>query len=177
MLPSPAGRSGVSRVVVGALIAPLVCMVLPLLQPPRAAVAAPASATAGEKASRELFQRAEKSFNLGKFPEALADYEAAYEAKPLPAFLFNIAQCHRNMGNYERARFHYRRYLSLEPRSANRALVEDLIAEMTRLLDRQAADHQAAAGAAAPAGPSATPPPTAGDEKAGAVLPLAPPAA
>src|SRR4029077_13425175 len=84
----------------------------------------------------ELFQRAEKSFNLGRFSEALADYQSAYEAQPLPPFLFNIAQCYRNMQNYERARFFYRRYLALDPHTANRRLVEDLIAEMTRALDK-----------------------------------------
>jgi len=175
MLPSPAGRSGVSRAVLsravlGALIAPLVCAVLPLLQPPRAAVAAPASATAGEKASRELFQRAEKSFNLGRFPEALADYQAAYEAKPLPAFLFNIAQCYRNMQSYERARFFFRRYLALDPKTTNRRLVEDLIAEMTRELDKseksekaeqaeKSDDSLAAPVALAAPAPVAAPPP------------------
>jgi tetratricopeptide (TPR) repeat protein len=112
-----------------------------------------AAAAAGtEKEARALFQRAEMSFNLGKFPEALTDYQAAYEAKPLPGFLFNIAQCYRNMGNYERARFFYRRYLALEPRTSNRRLVEDLIAEMTRLLDKQAAN-----AAVAPAPTSTSP--------------------
>ena len=32
-----------------------------------------------------------------------------------PAFLFNIAQCYRNMQSYERARFFFRRYLALDP--------------------------------------------------------------
>src|SRR4029077_11428061 len=84
----------------------------------------------------ELFQRAEKSFNLGRFSEALADYQSAYEAQPLPEFLFNIAQCYRNMQSYERARFFFRRYLALDPHTPNRRLVEDLIAEMTRELDK-----------------------------------------
>ena len=172
MLLSPAGRSGVSRALAVALIASLVSVALPLLQP-RAAVAAPATVAAGDKASRELFQRAEKSFNLGRFPEALADYQAAYEAKSLPAFLFNIAQCYRNMQSYERARFFFRRYLALDPRTSNRRLVEDLIAEMTRELDKseksekaeqveKSDDHQAAPAAlvAAPApAPAVAPPP------------------
>src|SRR3954464_14820039 len=79
--------------------------------------AAPAARAAGgggnaDKQARVLFQRAEMAFNLGKFSDALADYQAAYQAKPLPGFLFNIAQCYRNMRNYERARFFYRRYLA-----------------------------------------------------------------
>jgi tetratricopeptide (TPR) repeat protein len=88
-----------------------------------------------EQAARELFRKAEISFNLGKFADALSDYQAAYEAKPLAGFLFNIAQCYRHMGNYERARFFYRRYLTVDPKTPNRRLVTDLIAEVTRLMD------------------------------------------
>jgi tetratricopeptide (TPR) repeat protein len=111
------------------------------LSPSAVALAAPAAppADAAGKEARELFKRAELNFNLLKFAEALGDYQAAYQAKPLPGFLFNIAQCHRNMGQYERARFFFRRYLVLDPRTANRPQVEDLIAEMTRLLEKQEA--------------------------------------
>ena len=56
--------------------------------------------------------------------------QQAYQAKPLPGFVFNIAQCHRNLGNYERAGFFYRRYLTLERNPARRAQVETLIDEM-----------------------------------------------
>jgi tetratricopeptide (TPR) repeat protein len=123
-----------------------------------AVAAAPAARAGGggnsEKEARALFQRAEMAFNLGKFSDALTDYQAAYQAKPLPGFLFNIAQCYRNMGNYERARFFYRRYLALEPRTSNRRLVEDLIAEMTRLLDKQAEEKPAASPPPSPPAPS-----------------------
>ena len=95
-----------------------------------------AGAPPPDSQARELFQKAEMSFNLGRFADALTDYQGAYESKPLPAFLFNIAQCYRNMQNYERARFFYRRYLALDPHTANRHLVEELIAEMTRVLDK-----------------------------------------
>ena len=93
-----------------------------------------------EKAARVHFQTAEKAFNLGKFDEALKSYEQAYEAKNLSGFLFNIAQCHRNLANPERALFFYQRYLALEPSSPNRALVEELIGihsmeEMENLLE------------------------------------------
>jgi len=110
----------------------------------RQAVAA--APTAAEKHAREMFQRAEMSFNLGKFSDALADYQAAYQAKPLPAFLFNIAQCYRNMQDYERARFFYRRYLALDPRTANRRLVEDLIGEMSKLVEKADAEKAVEAG-------------------------------
>jgi hypothetical protein len=95
--------------------------------------ASPAAARA-EATARAHFQRAERAFDLGKFEEALEAYEAAYEAKALPGFLFNIAQCHRNLGNGERAVFFYQRYLALDPATPNRKLVEELMAaEQERL--------------------------------------------
>jgi tetratricopeptide (TPR) repeat protein len=111
-----------------------------------AAVSARAWATAdgaaGERPGRVLFEQAEVKFNVGRFDEALVDYQAAYDAEPLPAFLFNIGQCYRNLGNYERAQFYFRRYTALDPRSPNRAAAEHLIAEM----DRLAAERASAAG-------------------------------
>ncbi len=111
----------------------------------RAAVAG--QAAAGDRPGRALFEQAEAKFNVGRFDEALADYQAAYDVEPLPAFLFNIGQCYRNMGNFERAQFFFRRYTALDPRSPNRPAAERLIAEMDRLEDerRATADAQPAA--------------------------------
>ena len=98
-----------------------------------AARTAAAGEAAQERPGRALFVRAESKFNVGRFDEALVDYQAAYDVEPLPAFLFNIGQCYRNMGNYERAQFFFRRYTTLDPRSPNRPAAERLIAEMERL--------------------------------------------
>jgi tetratricopeptide (TPR) repeat protein len=130
-------------------------------------------ASESDSAARELFRKAEISFNLGKFPEALRDYQAAYEAKPLPGFLFNIAQCYRHMGNYERARFFYRRYLALDPKTPNRRLVTDLITEVTQKMDSPPTP-----GAAAAASEATTPAPgvptTAAEPAALALTPTVP---
>jgi tetratricopeptide (TPR) repeat protein len=132
-----------------------------------------------EKAARALYESAEKKFNVGKFAEALTDYQAAYEAKPLPGFLFNIAQCYRNMGNYERARFFFRRYLSIEPKAPNHRRVEELISEMTKQMEAQAgapASPTTPPSTAAP--PSTSPPPAetpAGETKPGEPAAAAPP--
>jgi hypothetical protein len=118
-------------------------------------LAAPAVHASGagiddEKEARRLFEHAELEFNVGKFPEALADYQSAYEAKPLPGFLFNIAQCYRNVGNFERARFFFRRYLALEPHAPNRHRVDELIAEMSRQLEAKQAEVAPAVTATSP---------------------------
>ncbi len=99
-----------------------------------------------EKLARAHFDTAERAFNLGKFGDALVAYEAAYQVLPLGPFLFNVAQCHRNLRNHERAVFFFERYLALAPKAPNRKVVEGLITEERRLLA-----EQKVAPAAAPA--------------------------
>jgi tetratricopeptide (TPR) repeat protein len=71
-------------------------------------------------------------YNLGRFSEALAEYEAAYLAVQDPPFLFNIAQCHRKMGNNKEALDSYRSYLRVAPAAPNRAEVQKRISELER---------------------------------------------
>ena len=122
---------------------------------------APPEATdnSAESRGRVLFQKAETNYNLGKFEAARADYQASYDVDPHPALLFDIGQCYRNMGDYERAQFFYRRYTMVAPTSPNRPAVERLIAEMERLAEeREAREHPAsAAGNPAPGAPGAAP--------------------
>ncbi|MBX3154549.1 MAG: tetratricopeptide repeat protein [Deltaproteobacteria bacterium] len=82
------------------------------------------------RAAKRHFDRGEKLFALGKFEEALEHYQKAYDAKPLPAFLFNIGQCHRNLNDYDAAIFSFRKYLKLEPDASNRDKVEALIEDL-----------------------------------------------
>jgi len=110
-------------------------------------IAAPlAAAESAEQQARADSNRAKVAYDLGRFEEALQAYSEAYEHKPLPGFLFNIAQCHKQLGNCERANFFYRRYLTVAPSVKDPAAVEKLIqeceaklAEQQRLKDEQAA--------------------------------------
>jgi tetratricopeptide (TPR) repeat protein len=90
---------------------------------------------AGARPGQALFERAQARFSEGRFDEARADYQAAYNLEPLPAFLFNIAQCYRNTGDYERAQLYFHRYTVREPRGPNRPAAERLAAEMSRLAE------------------------------------------
>jgi tetratricopeptide (TPR) repeat protein len=83
-----------------------------------------------ERAAMRYFDRAEKLFALGKFDEALDEYQKAFDAKPLPAFLFNIGQCYRNLGDYQQAIFSYKKYLKLDPGAPNREHVQELIDDL-----------------------------------------------
>jgi tetratricopeptide (TPR) repeat protein len=86
--------------------------------------------------AKEHFYRAEKLFALRRFERALNEYEAAFEAKPIADFLFNIGQCHVNLGNYSEAIFSFRKFLKLKPNAKNRDQVEEYIAT----LDKKQAD-------------------------------------
>jgi tetratricopeptide (TPR) repeat protein len=114
---------------------------LPLL----AASAAAAPSKQSEKedptdTARVLFDSAQREYDLGNFEDALGSYSEAYRLMPAPALLFNIGQCHRQLNQYERAAFFYRRYLALEPNSPDAPLVRKLIETMEAKqaeLDRQ----------------------------------------
>src|SRR5262249_31478490 len=69
--------------------------------------------------AREHFQRGSRAFALGRFDEAVKEYEAAYELRGDPVFLYNIAQAHRLNHNAEKALFFYKSYLARAPSAPN----------------------------------------------------------
>ena len=90
----------------------------------------PAVADDGTKAAKAHVEKAKKLFNLGKFDDALSEYQKAYDAKPLPKLLFNIAQCYRNLGQVDQALFTYKSYLHNVPNASNRTEVEGTIDQL-----------------------------------------------
>jgi tetratricopeptide (TPR) repeat protein len=82
-----------------------------------------------EKA-RAHFQQGDTYFKLDKYPAALQEFEQAYLAKQDPSFLYNIAQCHRLMGNRVEAIRFYKRYLADAPTAANRPVAEKHIRDL-----------------------------------------------
>jgi tetratricopeptide (TPR) repeat protein len=137
-----------------------------------AAVAAPARAVTPDEqaAAKAAFVEGERSFELGKFEDAIAAYERAFGLDPQPAFIFNIALAHRRQyeldGKLEhllRARELYRNYLRLDPASPRRAGVEKILADLSARIEQ-------AGGAQA----TTTPPP--GGSTPGLRAPAPPPA-
>ncbi len=97
-----------------------------------------------ETQARQLFRQAEVHFGLREFDRALELYSEAYRLKPLPGFLFNIAQCHRFSERHEDAAFSYRMYLQRAPEAGNRAEVEDLVRQMEAAAQRKTPDEPVA---------------------------------
>ena len=116
----------------------LVCA--PLLLENRAHAADAAATTA-----RKHYERGTKLYDIGKYEEAIKEFEAAYEAKSDPALLYNLAQSHRLAGHSSEALQLYRNYLRYVPHAPNRVDIEERI----KTLEKTVAER-----------PSATPPPT-----------------
>jgi hypothetical protein len=131
----------------------------------------PANAAGDEGA--EL--KARTHFAAGEYKEALEIYARLYAETMHPTYLRNIARCHQNLGNADKAISSFREYLrkahDLTP--DQRKEIEGYIAEMEQL-------KQSRAGAATGPPPTASaPPPTASAPPPTAAPPpaLAPPPA
>ena len=70
---------------------------------PRPAVGAELTDEAKAQA-RVKFSEGNAAYEQGDFREALKSFEAAYRLAPLPGFLFNVAQCHRQLGDFAQRR-------------------------------------------------------------------------
>jgi len=110
--------------------------------------------------ARAHFQQGDTFFKLDKYAQALQEFEQAYLAKQDPSFLYNIAQCHRLMGNRVEAIRFYKRYLNDAPNAANRPVAEKHIRDL-----ESARDAEEMTGAR-PAPPPASPPPPSGPASA-----------
>jgi tetratricopeptide (TPR) repeat protein len=122
------------------------------------AVPAPRATAAGTEATRlrdarAHYEQAVVHYNLDEFAEALAEFREAYRLKPDPSFLFNIAQCHRKLGEVDAALDFYRKYLRSLPEAPNRAEVERMIADLRARKDAAPAADAPATDAQSPAAP------------------------
>jgi len=91
--------------------------------------------------AKALFAEGKQHYNLGEFQQALDKYKLAYRVKPYPAFQFNIAQCHRKLGQHKEAIAMYQAYLVDLPNAEDKPTVDSLIAEEQKALaDQGAAD-------------------------------------
>jgi len=119
-----------------------------------------------EVAAKARYESGVRHYDLSEWEAALLDFKEAYRNKPDPAFLYNIAQCHRKLGRADEAIAFYQTYLRRAPDAKNREEVERRIAELER---EMAAASPAPAAAPVAAASSSLPPPST------APTPIAPP--
>ena len=123
------------------------------------ALCASAPARAQETLSaKEHYQKGTSAYDLGRYTDAIKEFEAAYQIKNDPALLFNLAQSHRLAGNSDQALHFYKTYLRYVPKAANRAEIESRIAQLEQLV-KQKSDAQTAPPTQTLPPTGATPPP------------------
>ncbi len=109
--------------------------------------------------AKAAFQEGTRQFDLANFDRALESFKRAYLAYEEPAFLFNIAQCHRALGNRTEAVRFYRTFLRKVPEAPNhkevRAIVATLEAELAAERSTASAPPQ---GVLAPTSAEVSPP-------------------
>jgi tetratricopeptide (TPR) repeat protein len=93
--------------------------------------AAPARAD-DQTGAREAYQEGIRYYDLGEYKDALDAFKRAYVKYEAVELMYNIAQCHRLLGNRDDAVRFYRLYLAGSPSANDRAKVEALIGELER---------------------------------------------
>ena len=106
--------------------------------------------SADPKKAEKAFRRGQVDFSEGKFRAALTAYQAAYQEEPLAAIQFNIAQCHRNLGEYEKSATAFKIYLDTSDNSTNTKQVIKTLDQLRILAaarrDIRRRDYQGARG-------------------------------
>lgn len=117
-------------------------------------MAAPPVTKQAETGARAAFEEGQRLYLLGKFAEALEQFEDGYRRRSDPSFLYNIGQCHRSLGKPEEAAKAFRAYLEQRPDAPNAEAVRVFIASCEQELRRRATEelvtHQAALPPAEP---------------------------
>lgn len=124
------------------------------------AVAAPPSAEAAE--AQRLHTLGSKLYNLSMWKAALDEFQKAYLVRADPALLFNIGQCHRQLGDAQNAANSYRAFLreSRNLTASQREQVQALLDQM-ELAIKETRANQPPIGTVAPTAPKPTAPPVA----------------
>jgi tetratricopeptide (TPR) repeat protein len=96
----------------------------------------PRLALADAAQAKAHFERGRTYFEVDEYRKAIAEFKAAHIEKPDPAFLYNIAECHRRLGEVSDALVFYRRFLATAPPDdKTRPVVEQRVADLKTVAD------------------------------------------
>ncbi|MBX7114684.1 MAG: hypothetical protein K1X64_10195 [Myxococcaceae bacterium] len=109
---------------------------------PTQAFAGPRPPTQG--LAQDYAQKGQQFYDKGQYGDAAVSFATAHRLDPRPALLFNIAQCHRRLENFEESAKYYARYLAEESRisAGRRKVAQQLLDEV--LLAKAQQDETAA---------------------------------
>lgn len=98
------------------------------------ALAAPAARGDDVAEARAHFRKGTQLYRTGRYAAAIAEFEAAYRAKPAGAVHFNVAQARERLGDHAGALRAYRDYLREVPDADDRAAVRATMHRLERKL-------------------------------------------
>jgi tetratricopeptide (TPR) repeat protein len=91
-----------------------------------------------------LFEKGQANYEGGQFQAAIELFKQAYELVRDPAYLFNIAQSYRKIGDCLAAFDYYNRYLGESPKAENRDTVNQWLREMQPCVEQRQQEQEAA---------------------------------
>lgn len=110
-------RAAIATLVLGAALVPLAAL----------------AADKAETQARQLAKEGQQHYDLGEFDKALEKFSEAYKLKNAPALLFNLAQCHRKLGNWEQSAFFFGRFIdNSNPNAPNIEVARELLEDARR---------------------------------------------
>ncbi len=118
-----------------------------------------AQADAKKAEFSDHYERGRRFYDIGKYPEAIDEYQKAYLAMEDPAALYNIAQCYRLADQPSDAIRFYRNYLRRAPDAKNRVDVEKKIADLERIIEERRLGTPPSPAIAPPSNQPPPPPP------------------
>lgn len=122
--------------------------------------------------AKDDFETAQNFFVRGEFETAAGKFLEAYNKKPYPAFLFNVAVSYEKAKQLDKAKQYFEKYLQDDPNASDAAQVKLRLDVIGKLL----AATPPPAAAPPPAPPSGTPAPGSDTPPAGAApAPVPPP--
>jgi hypothetical protein len=123
------------------------------------------------KKAQAAFDQAQAAFLQGKYDEAARSFQDAYDARPFPSFLYNVAATYHTKGKkdadpaaYQKAVDAYRKYLSADPEAPDKAKVEKAIGVVEAEIKRLKEQPAPAGSSGSTAGSAAPPPPSPSEE-------------
>jgi hypothetical protein len=110
---------------------------------------------ADDATAKAHFERGKSLAAASKFEDAYRAFEAAYQESPRPAFLFNMGEAARALGDTARARTAYERFVAAEPKGTLADNARRRLAEMPKPAPAPVERAQPAPPPPAPAAKSA----------------------
>ena len=87
--------------------------------------------------AKNFYEKGMARFQLEEYDAAIGLWEDGFRLRPVPEFLYNIAQAHRLSNRPEKALAFYRKYLSMAPNAPNHNDVEKQVSALQRVVSEQ----------------------------------------